>query len=207
MKNINRLLQEAIISQDIYLVKQLLDKLSFDLWDDSIVLSAIECHQASTIELLVSHGFDLNHDCYSGGYYPLEKAIEIGYSCEQVRHLLVLGANPNTCSCSGTPLMSAVERNDEDILNLLIEAKANINTQVEEGFTALMLAALNGHISMVKRIIELGANPDITTIDDFPRTALVCAAEYKHQEVFNYLLPLTYSEEQKNLAAKYFNGE
>jgi Ankyrin repeats (3 copies) len=204
MKNTNKLLQESILSQDVYLVKQLLDNFSFDPWDDSIVLSAIEYHQISIIKLLVDYGFDLNHDCYSGGYYPLEKAIEIGYSFEQIATLLSFGATANICSCSGTPLMSAIERNDEGIIDLLIDAKADVNIQIEGGFTALMCAALNGHFSTTEKLIRLGANPDIITIDDFPRTALVCAAEYRHKEVFDYLFPLTHSKEQRILAIKYF---
>jgi ankyrin repeat protein len=204
MEDINHILRDAIFNDDINLLVELLNEFSFDMWDDSIIIDAINSRQIHMIDLLVDHGFNLNHDCYSGGSYPLEKAIEIGYSCEEIQHLLLLGANPNICSCAGTPLMSAVRQNDENITDLLIESKVDLNCQAEGGDTALMIAARNGYINVTKKLIISGANPNIVTVDDFPRTALVCASEFKNLEIFDYLFPLTHSEEQRNLAIKYF---
>jgi ankyrin repeat protein len=207
MKNTNQLLEEAITSQDINLIKHLLNKSTFDPWDDAIILNAIEKHQMNIIELLVGFGFDLNHDCYSGGCYPLEIAIEVGYSPEEIIYLLSLGANPDICSCSGTPLMSAVYRKDENIIDILIDLKVDLNRQVEGGFTALMAAVGTGCILTTKKLVEHGADPNILTTNDFPQTALVYAAELNYKSIFEYLLPLTESEEQKNIAIKYLNEE
>ena len=46
--------------------------------------------------------------------------------------------------------MYAASRNAKKILNLLIEHNADINIQAKSGYTALILAALNNHLDIVK---------------------------------------------------------
>jgi ankyrin repeat protein len=124
-----------------------------------------------------------------------------------IQKLLDIGAIPNMMSCSSGSLQLAVHRHDEEIINILLHAGANINLQTESGITPLMEASFIGDFKIVKKLVELGADTNITTIDDLPRTALVCAAEYKHQKVFDYLFPLTHSKQQKDLATSYLTED
>ncbi|MDN5201423.1 ankyrin repeat domain-containing protein [Fulvivirgaceae bacterium BMA10] len=47
----------------------------------------------------------------------------------------------------------------DDIVELLINTKANINNYEGAGMTALMFAAQNNHPDIVKKLYSTGANP------------------------------------------------
>jgi ankyrin repeat protein len=206
MKDINQLILNAVLDRDEALICNLIDEFSFDPWDDFILSEAIESHQLNVVRLLVERGFDLNHDCYSGNIYPIEMAIIKGYSCDEIQELIKLGANPNIASCASTPLICAAENNNEKMVDFLIGKNVNLNLRVEGGCTALISSANNGCVDITKRLVESGADPNILTIDDCPRVALVFAAEQGHREVFNYLFPLTHSEVQKKMATNYLKA-
>lgn len=56
----------------------------------------------------------------------------------------------------------------------------------DEGQTALILAARNGHLEVVEALLKAGADPDHATADG--RTALIMAAEGGHATVVESLL-------------------
>ena len=72
---------------------------------------------------------------------------------------------------------------------MLIKAGADVNLQMEEGYTALMYAALAGNFDAVKMLVEAGADVNLKEI--YQEHALSMAAHNAHEEVFNYLEPLT----------------
>jgi ankyrin repeat protein len=200
-------LYSAIEANSIVDAKKILDKsrfcASYDSPDSSPLLLAIELNNIDIVKLLVNHGYDLNNDDYGCVMFPLEKAIESNWSKDDINQLLELGADPNKMSYSNGSMHLAIDREDLDMIDLLVKAGAFIDGQNESGITPLMSASLNGIIEIVRKLLELGADPNITTQDDFPRTAVVCAAEYQHLEIVEYLLPLTRSEKQKSIAIKY----
>ena len=49
---------------------------------------------------------------------------------------------------------------EKDIVQILIDKGASINTKNEYGFTALMLASSNGHKDIVELLIDKGADID-----------------------------------------------
>lgn len=59
-----------------------------------------------------------------------------------------------------TPLMRAVQLGDPQIVRALLEHKADVNAQDDEGNTALMLAASQGSARVVQLLLEYGAIPD-----------------------------------------------
>jgi len=66
--------------------------------------------------------------------------------------------------------------------------KNNINPidkQNIHGFTALMVAAKNGHIEIVKILLQSGANPNIT--DNSNKTAYMYALDTNNTELINLL--------------------
>lgn len=98
-----------------------------------------------------------------------------------------------------TPLLAAAERGDNDVLaELITVAKEQavfsekfINHSNKWGVTALMIAAKNGHLGVVKLLLKEGADPNLRG-GDFPegrkKTALAFAAENRHDEVAYTLL-------------------
>ena len=86
---------------------------------------------------------------------------------------------------------------DEDFLKLCksgnvgkveeaIKDGANVNAKDNDGNTALMWAAYNGHTERVKLLIEHGAN--INAKDNDGETALMQAAFYGYIEIVKLLL-------------------
>lgn len=86
-----------------------------------------------------------------------------------------------------TPLYTAASYNYPDILVLLLNNGANIETQhKEEGdWTPLHTAAWNGHLDIVKTLIEYGAN--INAEDDQNRTPLDLAIEEDNTIVIEFI--------------------
>jgi ankyrin repeat protein len=68
-----------------------------------------------------------------------------------------------------TPLFVAAHAGHCNIIKLLVEHKANINWQDDDGMTALWLATEFGELKTVKCLLEQGANPNITTYGDYDR--------------------------------------
>ena len=68
-----------------------------------------------------------------------------------------------------TPLFVAAYAGHCNIIKLLVEHKADINWQDDDGMTALWLATEFGELETVKCLLEQGANPNITTYGDYYR--------------------------------------
>jgi len=99
-----------------------------------------------------------------------------------VTNLIQKGADPNyTGEGERTALMTVA---------LLLERKAKPNTFDKlEHFTALMHAAAEGHLDVVKVLLEYGADPSLTDIDG--DNAESFARQGNHMAVAEYLNSLT----------------
>ena len=62
-----------------------------------------------------------------------------------------------------------------------------VNCQDEDGFTALIVAAKQGHVEIVKLLLNFECNVDIQE-KLLGYTALIYASEYGHEEIFDLLL-------------------
>ena len=85
-----------------------------------------------------------------------------------------------------TMLIRAAVYGHTDTVKMLVEHKANIDSQDEDGWTALMYAARYGHTDIVKMLVEHKANVDSQNKDGW--TALMRAAEYGHTAVVKILV-------------------
>jgi uncharacterized protein len=84
-----------------------------------------------------------------------------------------------------------------EILTLLSMAGFDLNSRLEDGETLLIKAAAQGENKFVEQLVKLGA--DVNLIDNDYESALSRAAFAGHEEVFNFLLPIT-SEALRNKA-------
>lgn len=115
----------------------------------------------------------------------------MGYT-EIVKELLEAGAYPELGNWT-TPLEAAAIEGYIEIVELLLNAGADVNLRVEDGNTALMSAAALGHFEVVKRLVETGADVDARTRSGGD-TPLSLALNNARQDVVKYLFPLTSSE-------------
>jgi len=172
------------------------------IWEEeetTPLISAIKLGWLEGITLLIQAGADVNLD---GGVYsfsPLGVAQNMG-NLEIIKLLLISGADPDCGGLWENPLLyDAVGRGRVDIVKTLIGAGAKVDLFSEGGETPLMCAAYTGRLDLVKILLEAGADVNIV-YSETEETALAMAADYGHQDVFDYLLPLTTCPFQRELA-------
>lgn len=158
---------------------------------DLILQEAVETGNLAQIQERIAGGSDVNQVNWLEGLTLLEIAIDAGQS-KSVRLLLEAGANPNFGLCGTPPLVTAAGEGRTEIAKMLIKAGAKIDA--EDG-SALRSAATCGHIEMVRLLIEAGAN--VNAYRDNTSHPLFWAAFEGHQEVFDYLAPLTNPEQRQ----------
>lgn len=102
----------------------------------------------------------------------------------------VLKAYPKTHEVPGPhgiPLLNHAifgKEQANEVFNLLLEAKANVNASSNNGQTALMAAAGSGRVDQVERLLDLGA--DIDAKDSRDRTALDWAKARERTKVVQF---------------------
>lgn len=86
---------------------------------------------------------------------------------------------------SNNELIEAVTTGDLAVVNALITAGFNLNTQGDGGYTALHWAAQDGRLEIVRALITAGADASIT--DKYNRTPLQRAFWNEYTEVVDLL--------------------
>ena len=77
----------------------------------------------------------------------------------------ITGPNVKGRSFGDTPLHIMAIWGDVENARTLIEAGAEIDARGEDGFTPLLNAVGQGHVEMVRLLLDSGANPRLATID------------------------------------------
>jgi ankyrin repeat protein len=123
---------------------------------------AAYCNDFDAVRAQVQLGgpIDVRDD---NGWTPLHWSIDMaqawGEPNQVVSLLLAAGASANSVDKNGfSALMMACGRNNEAILEQLIEAGANVQTR-SAGTTPLHEAASNNFSSGIRRLLALGADP------------------------------------------------
>jgi ankyrin repeat protein len=165
-------------------------------------------------ELLITEGADVNVNARNG-FTPLHRAAYQGHK-EIAELLIDNGADVNAKRNNGsTPLHKAAENGQKEIAELLIAEGADMNANTDNGETpldiaikykrtetadllrkhggnkgeelrALLVAAGNGHLEVVKQSIADGI--DVNTKDNNGTTPLHNAARRGHKEIAELLI-------------------
>ena len=124
--------------------------------DDAVSWAAEHGHLA-IVRFLVEHGADPNSKNVKGGT-PLTHACEFGAAVETVEYLLGRSVDLEPRADDGfTPLVAAAYQGHTDIIDVLIEAGANIHVDDD---APLEWAALFDQLGSVECLLAAGADPD-----------------------------------------------
>lgn len=178
------ILRDAVRDEDLEKLKALLqenpDLVSCGCDGGTPLVLAAEMGHQEVAELLLANGADMN----ALGYDALYEAINNQHK-EMVKLLLASGAAVNPIQAGyRTPLMKAAEWGDVDVIGWLLAAKAQVNAQMDHGYSSLYFAAILDHIEAAQLLIANGA--EVNTKAEFP--PLHVAASYGHKDMVELLL-------------------
>ncbi|KAF4228935.1 hypothetical protein CNMCM8980_006536 [Aspergillus fumigatiaffinis] len=162
------------------------DPYDCDNWVDEALGEAAKHGHLHVVQLLVKQGANVNYHSTAGT--PLLQAAASGHG-DVVEYLLKAGANVHSTNKYGhTALCEAAQAGDVKAAEALIKHGAGVNDtnhKDEDGNTALLLAAVEGHEEMVKYLLNAGAN--IRHINACDETALQLAVVNGHENVARLL--------------------
>src|SRR5262249_55586025 len=116
-------------------------------------------------------------------YEAFIRAVETD-NVDRVREMLARGVDPNIVDPHGEPVLVGAARGGwERTVDTLLAAGAKVDAANAFGDRPIMVAALNGHLSIVKTLFRRGA-----TLDTPGWTPLIYAATNGQTEVVRYLL-------------------
>ncbi len=183
---------------------------------------AVEAGHFEMVKLLIRAKGDVNAADITGNTPLINLAMVDNPSWEHEKianYLIEQGAKVNAMNSEGSSALSLAAQGGSDRLNmvkLLIEAKADVNTVDKAGntpfmnagdlsiatylenhgaamnvknkknMTPLMTAASNGHVKIVQYLIKNGFSLNVTDIDG--KTPLMLAAEGGHLEMVEWLV-------------------
>jgi ankyrin repeat protein len=176
---------KLLLERGLARTSQEAEKQAFLMW-------ALDFGSVSQIEEALAQGGDPNL-IMPRGDTPLGKVSGSpdnpqGSRAPTVRILLRAGADPNLPSEGKLPLAIAIARAHTDVVEVLIDVTdRQMVSRVEIG-GALVAAAANGSLSLVRRLLAEGVPPDSTGPRASSITPLMMAAAFGHVEVVQALL-------------------
>jgi len=174
-----------------------IEEMSRELLDQ--VVNLVDVNGNTALHYSVSHGsFDVVSILLDSKVANANILNKAGYTCSMLISLAVIrnethravvkrlfalaDVNMRASQHGQTALMLAVSHGRLDMVQLLLEAGADVNIRDEDGSTALMCAAEHGHVEIVKLLMH---HPDINlaATDNDGLTALSVAMEAGHRDI------------------------
>jgi ankyrin repeat protein len=166
--------------------------------------AAIESDHCEMLKLLLETGLDVNsvveqgsediQNAFPHSYTALVKAIQC-QNLNAIDMLLEAGAGVNLSNSSGTPvsispIQTAAEKGDMDLILKLLDLGSNVNEKINEygGYTALQITASKGLIGIASLLLEHGADVNAKGARKDGRTALEAAAENDRIDMVRFLI-------------------
>lgn len=183
------------------------------IWDQTLIVHVPVCRfgHLNVAHILLENGAEINGRnrmgasvltmAVRGGHTHVAKLLlENGAFVDDFDHLAVAegnaSGNNNVHGDNGktfleiTPLLAAAQHGHEAVVRLLLEWGADVNfCQKSTGWSALMLAAAGGTVSVTQQLVERGADADHLNV--LGKTAFEVALQLQHKEVKNYLDSIT----------------
>ncbi len=140
------------------------------------LMTAVKNNKTIAVDYLLKRGADVNQkNTYN------YSALNIANTPEIVELLIQVGADLESRLNGETPLIRAVHSGDIWIVNILLDAGANIDTTVNDinspyynDFTPLMIAVNDGDYDMSVILIRRGANVNYETRDGKTMLMIAC---------------------------------
>ena len=151
---------------DLAAVRALLDAGSevnvYDKEGKTPLLYALEEGRKEMRDLLLARGADVNYAERDDNFGALMRAAEWS-DVPLARLLIERGANVNASGLwdRRTSLMRAAVRNDLEMVRLLCDKGAGLDASHNDGLTALMFAAQEGHAGVVAELLARGADTGV----------------------------------------------
>eukprot|EP00727_Mastigamoeba_balamuthi_P010339 m51a1_g5928 hypothetical protein (1698) ;mRNA; f:76007-81482 len=157
-----------------------------DAEGDTPLLCAITAGQQSIVEALLAAGASANAHNAKTGDTPLHRAALLG-SQAIVEALLRHGADANVFFKDVTPLIRAALMGYDGIVAALLKGGAEIDLAMSNGCTALHVAAGDGNIVVVERLLLAGADP--SRKDNSGQTPVDHARSHGHARIVDLFAP------------------
>lgn len=161
---------------------------------------AVASNSIDHVNILLEHGMETNL-LNSFDISPLGYAIEV-QNPEIVNSLLEYGADPDIGELNGiTTFASSFLKENYEIAFKMIESTKDINQTVYNDFKSIHFAASFSDLSVLKKIIQTGAELDPQTNDG--STAVLLAEKTKNNQRINKVKLLLDSGADANIRDKY----
>lgn len=150
--------------------------------------AAVRHHRGDVMRLLVERGGDI-HGPDRCGFSPIHTAIDHGRE-DLARALVEFGANTAAPSRgqSLTPAYLAAKRGRVDMLQMVAERGADVETPTARGFRPMHAAAGRGHDDAVRWLARQGASVTAATLAGL--TPVYLASEHGHVGTVSLLVAL-----------------
>lgn len=159
------------------------NSVDFTVKDTEALREALNTKNINAVKDVLSAPEDLNK-IKIDGKSPVAHFIKD--DTDFAKELIKLGASPNEIDENGyTPLMYAVIRQDNELLDLLLDKNVYLNELDKKGRTAIMYAAIKNNIYAAKKLVKHKA--DIYKSKDGKWSAYLYAQEMKHMDIAELL--------------------